>query len=164
VQYDWEAELGVVVGLGGRSIPRDRAMEHVFGYTCFNDVSVRDVQSAHLQWFRGKSLDATCPFGPAIVTVDEVPDPHALDIQCRVNGVVKQSANTRDMIFDVPALISHLSLGLTLEPGDLISTGTPAGVGVARTPPEWLKPGDVVDVVIEGIGTLRNPVVDVREG
>lgn len=163
VKYDWEAELGVVIGLGGRSIPRDRAMDHVFGYTCFNDVSVRDVQNLHVQWFRGKSIDGTCPFGPWIVTADEVPDPHNLAIECRVNGVVKQSSNTSFLINDIPAIIYHLSNGLTLEPGDLISTGTPAGVGFARTPQEFLKPGDVVEVEIERVGLLRNPVLDIRE-
>lgn len=162
-QYDWEAELGVVIGLGGRSIPRERAMEHVFGYTCFNDVSVRDVQSGHIQWFRGKSLDGTCPFGPWIVTADEVPDPHNLRIQCRVNGVIKQDSNTNLLINDIPAIIHHLSRGLTIEPGDLISTGTPSGVGFAREPKEFLKPGDVVEVEVERIGVLRNPVVDIRE-
>jgi len=163
VKYDWEAELGVVIGLGGRSIPRERAMEHVFGYTCFNDVSARDVQNLHVQWFRGKSLDGTCPFGPWIVTADEVPDPHNLSIECRVNDVVKQSSNTSYLINDIPAIIYHLSNGLTLEPGDLISTGTPSGVGYARTPPEFLKPGDIVEVEVEGVGVLRNPVVDINE-
>lgn len=162
-QYDWEAELGVVIGIGGRSIPEDRAMEHVFGYTCFNDVSVRDLQSAYGQWFKGKSVDGTCPFGPAIVTADEVPDPHCLSIECRVNGVVKQQANTASMIFGVPPIIAHLSRGLTLEPGDLISTGTPSGVGYARTPPEFLKPGDVVEVEVAGVGLLRNRVEEYRE-
>lgn len=163
VKYDWEAELGVVIGLPGRSVSPERAMDHVFGYTCFNDVSVRDLQSAHVQWFKGKSLDGTCPFGPWIVTAEEVPNPHNLDIQCRVNGVVKQSSNTALMIHDIPAMIYHLSRGMTLEAGDLISTGTPEGIGNARTPPEYLKPGDVVEVEIEGVGVLRNPVVDIRE-
>jgi 2-keto-4-pentenoate hydratase/2-oxohepta-3-ene-1,7-dioic acid hydratase in catechol pathway len=163
VKYDWEAELGLVIGLGGRSISRERAMDHVFGYTCFNDVTGRDVQNLHVQWFRGKSLDGTCPFGPWIVTADEIPDPHNLNIECRVNGVVKQSSNTSLFINDIPAMIYHLSNGLTLEPGDLISTGTPSGVGHARTPPEYLKPGDVVEVEVEHVGVLRNPVVDINE-
>jgi len=162
-KYDWEAELGVVIGRGGRSISRERAMEHVFGYTCFNDVSVRDVQNLHIQWFRGKSLDGTCPFGPWIITADEVPDPHNLNIECRVNGVLKQSSNTSLMVNDIREIIYHLSNGLTLEPGDLISTGTPSGIGNARTPPEYLKPGDVVEVEIERVGVLRNPVVDINE-
>jgi 2-keto-4-pentenoate hydratase/2-oxohepta-3-ene-1,7-dioic acid hydratase in catechol pathway len=163
VKYDWEAELGLVIGLGGRSISRERAMDHVFGYTCFNDVTGRDVQNLHVQWFRGKSLDGTCPFGPWIVTADEIPDPHNLNIECRVNGVVKQSSNTSLFINDIPAMIYHLSNGLTLEPGDLISTGTPSGIGHARTPPEYLKPGDIVEVEVERVGLLRNPVVDIRE-
>ncbi len=163
IQYDWEAELGVVIGVGGRSISREQAMDHIFGYTCFNDVSVRDVQNAHVQWFRGKSLDGTCPFGPWIVTADEIPDPHNLNIQCRVNGVVKQDSNTSLLINDLPAIISHLSNGLTIEAGDLISTGTPAGVGFARDPKEFLRPGDVVEVEVQGIGVLRNPVMDIRE-
>ncbi|MBM2809751.1 MAG: 5-oxopent-3-ene-1,2,5-tricarboxylate decarboxylase [Chloroflexi bacterium] len=162
-KYDWEAEMGVVIGRGGKGISRERAMEHVFGYTCFNDVTGRDVQRAHVQWFLGKSLDGTCPFGPWIITADEVPDPHNLHVELRVNGVVKQSANTSMLINDIPACIYYLSRGLTLEAGDLISTGTPSGVGYARTPPEFLKPGDIVEVDIEGIGVLRNPVVDVRE-
>jgi len=162
-KYDWEAELGVVIGRGGRSISRERAMEHVFGYTCFNDVSVRDVQNLHVQWFRGKSLDGTCPFGPWIITADEVPDPHKLNIECRVNGVVKQSSNTSLLINDIPECIYHLSNGLTLEPGDLISTGTPSGIGNARTPPEYLRPGDVVEVEVESVGVLRNAVVDINE-
>lgn len=162
-KYDWEAELGVVIGRGGRSISREDAMSHIFGYTCFNDVSVRDVQNLHVQWFRGKSLDGTCPFGPWIITADEVPDPHKLKIECRVNGVVKQSSNTSLLINDLRECIYHLSNGLTLEPGDLISTGTPSGIGHARTPPEYLKPGDVVEVDIEGVGVLRNPVVDINE-
>lgn len=163
VQYDWEAELGIVIGPGGRSIAEERAFEHVFGYTCFNDVSVRDVQNLHGQWFRGKSLDGTCPFGPAIVTADEVPDPQNLNVECRVNGVVKQQASTAAMIFGIPAIIAHLSRGLTLEAGDLISTGTPSGVGYARTPPEFLRPGDVVEVEMEGVGILRSRVEEYRE-
>jgi hypothetical protein len=155
--------VGVVIGVGGRSISRERAMDHIFGYTCFNDVSVRDVQNLHVQWFRGKSLDGTCPFGPWIITADEVPNPHNLKIECRVNGVVKQTSNTSLLINDLREIIYHLSNGLTLEPGDLISTGTPSGIGHARVPPEYLKPGDVVEVDIEGVGILRNPVVDINE-
>ena len=162
-QYDWEAELGVVIGVGGRGISREKALDHIFGYTCFNDVSVRDVQNGHVQWFRGKSLDGTCPFGPWIVTADEVPDPHNLNIQCRVNGVVKQDSNTSLLINDLREIIFHLSNGLTIESGDLISTGTPSGVGFARDPKEFLRPGDVVEVEVQGIGILRNPVVDIRE-
>ncbi|MSQ24186.1 MAG: FAA hydrolase family protein [Chloroflexi bacterium] len=162
-KYDWEAELGVVIGVPGRRISEAQSMEHVFGYTCFNDVSARDLQRYHQQWFLGKSLDGTCPFGPAIVTADEISDPHALAIECRVNGVVKQRANTGDMIFRIPAIIASLSQGLTLEAGDLISTGTPSGVGYTRTPPEYLRPGDVVEVEVEGVGLLSNRVADIRE-
>lgn len=162
-KYDWEAELGLVIGVGGRAIPEADWQQHVFGYTCFNDVSARDLQRAHGQWFLGKSLDGTCPFGPAIVTADEVPDPHALTIECRVNGVVKQHASTADLLFRIPPIISQLSKGITLEPGDLISTGTPSGVGYTRNPPEYLKPGDVVEVDIEGVGLLSNRVADIRE-
>jgi 2-keto-4-pentenoate hydratase/2-oxohepta-3-ene-1,7-dioic acid hydratase in catechol pathway len=159
-QLDWEVELGVVVGSGGRDLTRARALEHVFGYTVLNDVSARDLQMGHGgQFFKGKSLDGTCPMGPWIVTRDEVPDPHALKLWCRVNGVVKQEGCTSDLVFDLPAILESLSLGLTLLPGDVIATGTPAGVGFARRPPEFLRPGDVVECEIEGIGVLRNPVV-----
>jgi 2-keto-4-pentenoate hydratase/2-oxohepta-3-ene-1,7-dioic acid hydratase in catechol pathway len=163
VKYDWEAELGVVIGTGGKNISREAALDHIFGYTCFNDVSARDIQTGHIQWFKGKSLDGTCPFGPWIITADDVPHPDNLNIQCRVNGVVKQDSNTSLLINDIPAIIYYLSQGLTLEPADLISTGTPAGVGNARTPPEYLKPGDVVEVEVQGVGLLSNPVVDIRE-
>ncbi len=159
-QNDWEVELGVVIGTGGRDIPRAEALAHVFGYLVVNDVSARDVQTAHgKQFFKGKSLDGYCPMGPWLVTADEVPDPHALDLRCRVNGVLKQEGNTRDLIFDIPAIIEWLSLGLTLLPGDIIATGTPSGVGFARTPPEYLQPGDVVECEVEGLGCLRNRMV-----
>ncbi len=157
-QLDWEVELAVVIGHGGRAIARERALEHVFGYTIINDVSARDVQFRHKQFFLGKSLDGTCPMGPWIVTADEIPDPQALRLQSRVNGVGKQDARARDMVFDVATIISVLSRGMTLEPGDIISTGTPSGVGFARTPPEFLKAGDVVECEIDKIGVLRNPV------
>ncbi len=158
-QMDWEAELAVVIGRAGRDIPRERAHEHIFGYTIANDVSARDVQVAHGgQFFKGKSLDATCPLGPAIVTPDDLPTPLHLEVTCRVNGVTKQAGNTSDFIFDVPTVIAWLSQGMTLLPGDIIATGTPAGVGFARTPPEFLQPGDVVECTIAGLGTLRNPV------
>jgi len=158
-QLDWEVELGVVIGRGGRDIPQDRALEHVFGYTVINDVSARDVQTAHGgQFFKGKSLDGTCPMGPWLVTADEVPDPQALRLTCKVNDVLKQQGRTSDMIFDVPATVEWLSRGMTLLPGDIIATGTPAGVGFARVPPEFLHPGDVVECEVEGLGTLRNPV------
>jgi 2-keto-4-pentenoate hydratase/2-oxohepta-3-ene-1,7-dioic acid hydratase in catechol pathway len=160
-QWDWEVELAIVIGIGGRDIARSKAMDHVFGYTVLNDVSVRDVQRKHGgQFFRGKSIDGTCPIGPWIVTRDEVPDPHVLRLTTRVNGETKQDSNTRYMIFDIPATIETLSAGLTLEPGDIIATGTPDGVGFARTPPEFLKPGDVVEAEVEGVGVLRNTVAD----
>jgi 2-keto-4-pentenoate hydratase/2-oxohepta-3-ene-1,7-dioic acid hydratase in catechol pathway len=158
-QIDWEVELGVVIGAGGKNIPRDRALEHVFGYTVVNDVSARDVQSGHGgQFFKGKSLDGYCPMGPWVVTPDEIPDPHHLRLRCLVNGVVKQDATTAEFIFNIPAIIEWLSLGLTLLPGDIIATGTPAGVGFARTPPEFLKPGDTVQCEVEGVGLIRNRV------
>jgi len=161
-QNDWEVELGVIIGRGGKNIPREHALEHVFGYTVINDVSARDVQTAHgKQFFKGKSLDGYCPMGPCLVTRDEVPDPHALALRCRVNGELKQEGNTRDLIFDIPAIIEWLSLGLTLLPGDIIATGTPSGVGFARTPPEYLCPGDVVECEVEGIGLIRNRIVAV---
>jgi 2-keto-4-pentenoate hydratase/2-oxohepta-3-ene-1,7-dioic acid hydratase in catechol pathway len=158
-QIDWEVELGVVLGAGGKNIHRDEALEHVFGYTVINDVSARDVQSGHGgQFFKGKSLDGYCPMGPWLVTRDEIPDPHHLRLRCLVNGVVKQDSTTAELIFNVPAIIEWLSLGLTLLPGDIIATGTPAGVGFARKPPEFLKPGDVVQSEVEGIGVMRNRV------
>jgi 2-keto-4-pentenoate hydratase/2-oxohepta-3-ene-1,7-dioic acid hydratase in catechol pathway len=158
-QLDWEVELGVVIGIGGRAIARERALEHVFGYTVINDLSARDLQFRHKQFFLGKSLDGACPMGPAIVTRDELPDPQRLRLQCRVNGITKQDSSTRHMIHDVARIIAVLSRGMRLEPGDVISTGTPAGVGFARQPPEFLKAGDVVECEIEGIGVIRNRIV-----
>jgi len=157
-QIDWEVELGVVIGRRGKNISAAEAMRYVFGYTIVNDVSARDLQTAHGQFFKGKSLDGACPMGPWIVTADEIPDPHALPLRCRVNGVTKQDSNTNDMIFKIPALIESLSLGMTLEPGDVIATGTPEGVGFARKPPEFLQPGDVVECEVEGVGVIRNKV------
>jgi 2-keto-4-pentenoate hydratase/2-oxohepta-3-ene-1,7-dioic acid hydratase in catechol pathway len=157
-RLDWEVELGVIIGLGGRDIPEARAREHIFGYTVFNDVSARDLQFRTSQWFKGKSLDGSCPMGPVIVTVDEIPDPQRLRLQMSVNGVKKQDSNTSDMIFSVARIIADLSAGMTLEPGDCISTGTPQGVGDGRKPPEYLKPGDAMDAEVEGIGVLRNEV------
>jgi len=157
-QIDWEAELGVIIGRSGKNIPIEHAMEYVFGYTCIDDISARDLQANHSQFFKGKSLDGACPMGPWIVTADEIPDPQQLHILCRVNGETKQDSNTSHMIFDVPTIISILSRGMTLDAGDIIATGTPSGVGFARKPPEFLKPGDVVEVEIEGIGVLRNRV------
>jgi 2-keto-4-pentenoate hydratase/2-oxohepta-3-ene-1,7-dioic acid hydratase in catechol pathway len=157
-QIDWEAELGVIIGRSGKNIPIEEAYDHVFGYTCINDVSARDLQANHSQFFRGKSLDGACPMGPWIVTADEIPDPHHLQVTCRVNGVVKQNANTEVMIFRIPDIITILSRGMTLDAGDIIATGTPSGVGFARKPPEFMKPGDVVEVEIEKIGVLRNRI------
>jgi 2-keto-4-pentenoate hydratase/2-oxohepta-3-ene-1,7-dioic acid hydratase in catechol pathway len=164
-QMDWEAELAVIIGRGGRHIPRVEALEHVWGYTVLNDVSARDIQNRPgMQWFLGKSLDGACPIGPWIVTADEIPNPRNLHLRLTVNGAVKQEDTTASMLFDVPAIIEELSRLLTLEPGDIIATGTPAGVGFARTPPEFLKPGDVMETEITGIGTMRNRVVDVQDG
>jgi 2-keto-4-pentenoate hydratase/2-oxohepta-3-ene-1,7-dioic acid hydratase in catechol pathway len=161
-RVDWEVELGVIIGVGGRHIPKERALQAVWGYTVLNDVSARDLQNRPgVQWFLGKSVDGSCPMGPVIVTADEIPDPQALRLELRVNGVVKQDDTTAHMLFDVATIIEALSHVLTLEPGDVIATGTPAGVGFARTPPEFLHPGDLMESSIERIGTLRNRVVDV---
>jgi 2-keto-4-pentenoate hydratase/2-oxohepta-3-ene-1,7-dioic acid hydratase in catechol pathway len=157
-QLDWEAELAVIVGPGGRDIAEADAMGHVFGYTCANDISVRDVQRRHGgQWFKGKNFDTHLPLGPWVVTADEL-DPSDLRICSRVNGVTKQDARTRQMVFKIPRLIAEISAGCELWPGDIVITGTPAGVGFARTPPEFLRIGDTVEVEIEGIGILRNRV------
>jgi 2-keto-4-pentenoate hydratase/2-oxohepta-3-ene-1,7-dioic acid hydratase in catechol pathway len=159
-KLDWEGELAVIIGKAGRRITREKALDHVFGYTVVNDISARDIQKRHgNQNFLGKSLDGSCPMGPWIVTADEQPDPSNLEIWTRVNGRVKQRANTSQMIFDVPAIIEALSLTMTLEPGDIIATGTPDGVGQGRTPPEFLRPGDVVECGVEGIGAIRNRVM-----
>jgi 2-keto-4-pentenoate hydratase/2-oxohepta-3-ene-1,7-dioic acid hydratase in catechol pathway len=159
IKPDYEAEFAVVIGQGGRHIPEERWREHVFGYTIANDVSARDFQMATTQWMIGKTFDTFAPIGPAIVTADEIEDPHNLDISLTLSGEVMQSSNTRHLIFGVPKLIAFLSSVFTLEPGDIISTGTPGGVGFARKPPRWLKPGDEVVVRVEGLGELVNPVV-----
>ena len=160
-KLDWEVELGVIIGRGGINIPEADTMNHVFGYTVVNDVSAREIQRQHgQQWFKGKSLDGHCPMGPWIVTADEVAAPQALDIACRVNGVTKQNSNTRHMYFKIPRIIAELSAGLTLEPGDIICSGTPAGVGHARTPPEFMQPGDVLETEIRGLGLLRNKIAE----
>jgi 2-keto-4-pentenoate hydratase/2-oxohepta-3-ene-1,7-dioic acid hydratase in catechol pathway len=154
-------ELAVVIGPGGKDWSEAEALDHVFGYMVVNDVSAREVQNQHGgQFFKGKSLDGFCPSGPWIVTADEIPDPQELHLQTRVNGVVKQDSVTTDMIFPVTQILAELSAGMTLEPGDIIATGTPSGVGMGRTPKEWLHPGDVVEVEVERIGTLRNKVVE----
>jgi 2-keto-4-pentenoate hydratase/2-oxohepta-3-ene-1,7-dioic acid hydratase in catechol pathway len=157
-QVDWEAELGVVIGVGGANIPASTALSHVFGYTVINDISARDVQVSHKQFFKGKSLDGFCPMGPVVVTADEFGDPQAKQIICRVNGIVKQHGSTAQMIFPVDSIIDWLSQGLTLMAGDIIATGTPEGVGLARTPPEFLEEDDVVETEVEGIGTMRNRI------
>jgi 2-keto-4-pentenoate hydratase/2-oxohepta-3-ene-1,7-dioic acid hydratase in catechol pathway len=158
-KLDWEVELGVIIGKGGTNISEASALNHVYGYTAINDVSAREVQRQHgQQWFKGKSLDGTCPMGPWIVTKDEIPNPHGLRLTSRVNREIKQDSNTSFMYFKVPRIIAELSAGLTLEAGDIVSTGTPAGVGHARTPPEFMKAGDVLETEVEGIGLLRNPI------
>lgn len=154
---DYEAELAVVIGKGGRGISRDAAMAHVFGYTVVNDVTARDLQQRHRQWFLGKGIDGFCPMGPWVVTADAL-DYRELRVTCRVNGEIRQDARTRDLIFDIPALIETLSRGMTLCPGDVIATGTPEGVGIGFSPPRFLAEGDVVECGISGIGVLRNIV------
>jgi 2-keto-4-pentenoate hydratase/2-oxohepta-3-ene-1,7-dioic acid hydratase in catechol pathway len=158
-QIDYEAELGVVIGVGGKNISRAKALEHVFGYTAINDVSARDLQFGHKQWFKGKSLDGFCPMGPVVVTADEFGDPQKKRISLRLNGEVRQNATTADMIFSVDLIIEFLSNGMTIDAGDVIATGTPEGVGLGRTPPEYMKDGDLMEVDIEGIGVLRNRLV-----
>ena len=159
-QVDWEVELGAVIGRTGRNIAKVDALGHVFGYTVINDLSARDVQQQHIQWFKGKSLDGFCPMGPVVVTADEFGDPQTKRVQLRVNGVTKQDGSTANMIFPVDVIIEWLSKGLTLEAGDVIATGTPEGVGMGRTPQEFLQNGDVVETEVEGIGVLRNRIVD----
>jgi 2-keto-4-pentenoate hydratase/2-oxohepta-3-ene-1,7-dioic acid hydratase in catechol pathway len=154
-QIDYESELAVVIGRGGRDIPRSRAMEHVFGYTIVNDVTARDLQVRHMQWDLGKSLDTFCPMGPCIVSADEL-DGRSTRVRGWVNGDLRQDAHTRDLIFDIPTLIETCSRGLTLYPGDVIATGSPAGVGMGFNPPRWLNPGDVVRIEIDGIGAIEN--------
>jgi 2-keto-4-pentenoate hydratase/2-oxohepta-3-ene-1,7-dioic acid hydratase in catechol pathway len=158
-EIDWEVELGVIIGKPGKNITEGNAMAHVFGYTVINDVTARDLQKRHVQYFKGKSLDGSCPMGPWIITADEIPDPHNLELRLKVNGVIKQDDNTGQMVFSIPQIIATLSLGMTLEAGDIIATGTPSGVGFTRVPPEFLKLGDIMETEIEKIGVLRNPIV-----
>lgn len=156
---DYEVELAVVIGKAGRNIPKAKAMDHIFGYTILNDVTARDIQRRHGgQYFKGKGLDGSCPVGPWIITADAIPDPHVLSIGLKVNGEQRQDGNTADMIFDIPTLIASLSEGMTLEPGDIIATGTPSGVGYAMEPPQFLKDGDTVVCEISEIGELSNRV------
>ncbi len=157
-QLDYEAELGVVLGRRAYRVPAARALEHVLGYTNFNDVSARDFQFKDGQWQRGKSCDTFAPFGEYIATTDEIPDPHRLRIRLRLNGQTMQDSNTDQLIFGVPELIASISEHITLEPGDVIATGTPPGVGFARRPPVWMRPGDRVEVEIEGLGVLANVI------
>jgi 2-keto-4-pentenoate hydratase/2-oxohepta-3-ene-1,7-dioic acid hydratase in catechol pathway len=159
-KIDWEVELAVIIGKQGANVKRSDARAHVFGYAVFNDVTARDIQSGWGgQYFKGKSLDRSSPMGPWIVTADEIPDPQGLRLQLQVNGVQKQDGTTRDMIYSVDAVIEWVSIGLTLLPGTIIATGTPDGVGYARTPPEFLKPGDVMETEVEKVGKLRNRIV-----
>jgi 2-keto-4-pentenoate hydratase/2-oxohepta-3-ene-1,7-dioic acid hydratase in catechol pathway len=157
-QLDYEAELAVIVGRGGRRIPAERALEHVWGYTVVNDVTARDLQAAHQQWFLGKGLDTFCPMGPWAVTADSLDLDRAV-VSCRVNGELRQHAPVTDLIFDIATLVEVISAGITLEPGDVIATGTPAGVGAGFDPPRFLQPGEVVEVSVTGIGTVTNQVV-----
>jgi 2-keto-4-pentenoate hydratase/2-oxohepta-3-ene-1,7-dioic acid hydratase in catechol pathway len=154
-KVDYEAELAVIIGRGGKGISREAAWDHIWGFTILNDVTARDLQKNHKQWFLGKSLDTFAPMGPWAVTADEI-EARNLTVTCRVNGEMRQDASTADLIFDIPTLIATLSAGATLEPGDIIATGTPAGVGIGLDPPRFLQPGDRVDITISGIGTLSN--------
>lgn len=157
-EIDWEVELAFVVWQEGKNIPEAAAMSYVFGYTILNDLSARDLQKQHHQFYKGKSLDGSAPFGPWIVTADEMPDPHNLNLRLRVNGNIRQDATTQDMIFKIPHIIAVLSRGTTIEPGDIVATGTPSGVGLGMDPPQYLVPGDVVEAEIETIGILRNTI------
>ncbi|HEX6291948.1 MAG TPA: fumarylacetoacetate hydrolase family protein [Herpetosiphonaceae bacterium] len=158
-QLDWEVELALIIGVGGKNIRRQDAMRHVWGYTIVNDISARDLQTRHQQFYKAKSLDGYCPMGPCILTADEVADPSQLGLRLRVNGEIKQQAFVSDLIFDIPTIIEILSRGQTLEPGDIIATGTPSGVGMGRRPPEFLQVGDVIEAEVDRIGVLRNTVV-----
>jgi 2-keto-4-pentenoate hydratase/2-oxohepta-3-ene-1,7-dioic acid hydratase in catechol pathway len=156
-QLDYEVELAVIIGRAGRGIKKADAFSHVWGYTIINDVTARDLQHLHRQWFVGKSLDTFCPMGPWITTADEV-DATNLMVKCWINGELRQNANTSDLIFDIPTIIESMSQGMTLSPGDIISTGTPAGVGIGFKPPKFLKSGDVMKLEIDGLGTLTNKI------
>jgi 2-keto-4-pentenoate hydratase/2-oxohepta-3-ene-1,7-dioic acid hydratase in catechol pathway len=161
-ELDWEVELALVIGKPGKNISRNSALQHIFGYMALNDISARDLQKRYGgQNFKGKSLDGACPTGPWIVTTDEIANPNDLRLTLRVNEVTKQDDRTSSMLFDIGEIIEHMSLGMTLEPGDIIATGTPAGVGLGRTPKEFLQPGDVIECEIEGIGLIRNRVVSI---
>ena len=157
-RLDYEVELALIIGTAGRDIARGDAMAHIFGFTVLNDLTGRDLQRRHDQWFKGKGLDRSCPMGPVVVTPDEIADLGALELVCRVNGEERQRSQVRQMIFDIPEIIAQLSAGLTLEPGDIIATGTPSGVGYAMDPPRYLGAGDVVECSINGIGILRTSI------
>lgn len=159
-QMDWEVELAAIIGTRAKGVSEEDALSYVFGYSVMNDISARDNRRAG-QWIYSKGQDTYAPFGPCIVTADEIPDPHNLNLWLKVNGEIKQQSNTKHMLFNVAVLVSDISAGITLEPGDIIATGTPSGVGAGRTPQEWMWPGDVVEACVEGIGTLRNPIVPV---
>jgi 2-keto-4-pentenoate hydratase/2-oxohepta-3-ene-1,7-dioic acid hydratase in catechol pathway len=159
-QLDWEVELAAIIGTTARRVSVDQALGHVFGYSVMIDISARDCRRAG-QWVYSKGMDTYAPFGPVIVTADEIPDPQVLDLWLKVNGVEKQNSNTRHMLFKVADLIADISQGMTLEPGDIIATGTPEGVGAGRNPQEWLQPGDVIEAEVVGIGRLRHPVVSI---
>jgi 2-keto-4-pentenoate hydratase/2-oxohepta-3-ene-1,7-dioic acid hydratase in catechol pathway len=161
-QPDYEAELAVVIGRAASNVTRENWRECVFGYTILNDVSARDVQLATSQWTLGKSFPTFCPIGPWVVTADELGDPHSLDVRLTIDGETLQQANTRDLIFDIPAVLGYISAVVSLEPGDIVSTGTPQGVGLGRTPPRWLRPGEEVAIEISGIGRLVNRTVTAR--
>ena len=157
-KIDWEVELGVVIGRNCRYVTKDQALDYIAGYTIINDISARDLQKRDGQWVRAKSLDGFCPMGPCIVTVDKLGDGSNLRVMTKVNGEIKQDSNTLDLLFTAKDIVSYLSQSFTLEPGDVIATGTPSGVGFVRDPPEFMKPGDTVEVSIEGIGTLTNSI------
>lgn len=157
-EMDYEAELAIVIGKTCKNVSRENALDYIFGYTVLNDISARDIQNRHIQWFKGKNLDGYCPIGPAIAHNSDIENPNNLNISCRVNGETRQNSNTRNMIFDIPFIIEDLSKTMTLQPGDIISTGTPEGVGMGFTPPKYLKKGDVVECEVEGIGVLMNKI------
>lgn len=158
-EMDYEVELAVIIGRRGRNIRPEDAMDYVFGYTVLNDITARDLQTRHKQFFKGKSLDGCCPIGPRITTSDDIADPHDLRITCTVNGELRQDSSTVEMIYRIPTIITELSRGMTLLPGDIIATGTPSGVGFARKPPVFLQPGDIVECAVEGIGMIRNRMI-----
>jgi 2-keto-4-pentenoate hydratase/2-oxohepta-3-ene-1,7-dioic acid hydratase in catechol pathway len=160
-QLDYEVELAFIIGTTCKNIKRADALNYVFGYTIINDISARDLQNRHMQFFKGKSLDNSCPIGPYVVTADEIPDPGKLGLRLRLNGETRQDSSVSDLIFDIPTILEFLTLGQTVEAGTIISTGTPSGVGMGRTPPEYLKAGDVMEAEIDRIGILRNAVVGV---